>query len=80
MSEEEKCPNCGYCDKCGRSDLKPALPLPTWQPSLSWKCMYCGQTVYSYQYHSCGGPTLTTYTIIGPSTSAANYSSSEKSQ
>ena len=63
------CPNCGYCEKCGRSDNPWGVqPWPKPQPyhfDGSWICV-CGQRVYSMQYHQCPvnpGPTRTTGTI-----------------
>ena len=53
------CPNCGYCEKCGRSDdtlwkkLVPnTIPRQPYFTDGSWICA-CGQRVYSMQYHIC---------------------------
>lgn len=56
------CPNCGYCDKCGRSNTSPA-PQPF--PTTYW-CRLCGRTHGMYEV--CPTPWITYTTTTVPST------------
>lgn len=59
----ERCPNCGYCKHCGRSDEKPAPPVQPFPWHFSgWRCA-CGAWVGPYQFHICPAAPGPTWTI-----------------
>jgi hypothetical protein len=57
-----RCPHCGYCSECGRTDpphnhTQPWKPQPPPPPiprfgAEGWRCD-CGAWVYSHQIHTC---------------------------
>ena len=46
------CPNCGYCEKCGRANA-PNTPIPFPFPLLGGYRCACGAWVYPQQVHTC---------------------------
>lgn len=53
-NEDKKCPNCGYCPTCGRSNnniyIRPYPYYPWAQPYVTWGTYTSGNTSTTVKY------------------------------
>jgi len=54
VAESKTCPNCGHCDKCGRSNFRPWQPYWTYPYWSVQPPYYVGDVPNTYQLTTWG--------------------------